>query len=672
MRIVRSLRHVNLTRLLILCLLPLVAASCSREEAPAPTGATAQEAPARPGPSSAATAEPEGIGTSTLIPGGRRPTMPSGSVVMVAAEVGPVIGDPATGPYRSPIRGDYGIGDYLFKDDDGNPMAPMLASSWEISPEGGLATITLRENVPFNTPPVTPDLDYGELTAEDVAWMLNRHNATTNDKSTAGDAGLLASFFGEVRAVSRYTLEIPLAQPAFFGLPLSEMKILRAGPAVESKKAFELLGPEKVREIAIGTGPFVQKEWIPGERGVVEALPTHWLKTSNIETFTIIQVLQASSRLAMMEAGQADIAQIDLSMLSDAESKGLIFVPTMGANDTETVSVVWAGNLWEERHAKTGEPLEPWNSSAYEKDRPWIGNPWGDSAPYIDVDNPPGMSDMEQARLVRWALSMAIDREDVVSRVQNGQGTPIYTEYMGPLYPGWDDLRTVDKASIDNVLATHDCTGCPTYRVSSPVEQREWPWQILFDPQGAEQLLDLAGYPRGSNGTRFEIKLNKYACETGEVCLAQADAVAAGWEAIGVGTILLREDYLPLINGRMRMREQFWPVVKNCIVETAHTPLDWPLPPHDTSLTRPGWGCGFESPFLAKMHTKITTERSRINREDYHLDVVDWMFYWQLYNGITQQPKGVVVNPTRIKSWSARSSMIPRWHRPEFIKLAGQ
>ncbi len=601
---------------------------------------------------------------------GARP--PEGSVTMAVLEVGPVIGDPSTGPYRQAIRGNLGIGEYLFMNVDGDPMTPMLATSWQVTPDGALLTMTIREGVKFNTPPLTPEFDYGELTAEDVAWTLNRHNLTTNPESTAPDSQQLAATFGGAKTTGKYTLEIPLVEPLHYGLPLSEMQILRAGPAIESKKAFELLGPERVKEIAIGTGPFVQKEWVPGERGVVEAVPEHWLKTSGIQTFTVIQVPDINDRIAMLEAGDVDAAEIDLRMLADVQSRGLKFLETMQPSDTETVSVIWPGNLWEEVHALTGASLEPWNSVVYDEDHPWIGNPWGDRVPYVDADNPPGMSDMEQARLVRWALSMAIDRDAVVRELQSGVGTPIYTEYMGELYPGWDSKRSVTASQIDAILARHDCADCPTSGVNGPLGETAWPWEIKLNRERAEELLDLAGYPKGLDGVRFEIKLNKYACETGDICLAQTDAVAMGWEAVGVKTILLTESYPFLVNPRMVTREQVWPVVKNCIVESANQPLDWPLPPHDSSLTRPGWGCGFESPFLARMSLKVSREKDRGKREEWHLDVVDWMYYWQLYSGISQQPKGVAVNPDRIKSWSARSSTVPRWHRPEFIQLVGR
>ena len=143
------------------------------------------------------------------------------------------------------------------------------------------------------------------------------------------------------------------------------------------------------------------------------------------------------------------------------------------------------------------------------------------------------MSDMEQARLVRWALSLAIDRDYVVEEVQAGLGAPLYTEYIGPLYPGWDPGRKVVKSDVDAILEKHGCAECPTYDVGSPAPDREWPWRIPLDRVTSEELLDMAGYPRGDDGTRFNIKIVKNPCETGDLCLDQANAVADAWEEIG-------------------------------------------------------------------------------------------------------------------------------------------
>lgn len=654
----------------VVLLVILVAAACAKAT-PTPTPKPTPTPTATPTKAAGATPTPTTVPTQ------------SGTVTLAAATVYTVMGDPATAPYLGQgMPAQLGIRDRLFRwhvdVDKGidDAMGPFLAKSWEISPDGSKVTIKLNQNVPWINPglPATQGMDFGEFTAEDAVWTINRHNATTNKDTTAGDSGQLASYFGEAKVVDKYTFEIPLVNPVWYALPLSEANVLDAGTIMESKKAFELLGPDKIKDVVVGTGPFHMKEWIPNERVVVEANPTNWLATATIKTFVLIQVPETPSRIAMLESGQADAAEMDFSKAKSLPEKGLAFMATQNENDTENASVIWPGNLWEEFHGRTGEPLEPWKSPAYEQDYPWIGNPWGDKVPYTDTDNPPGISDMEQARLVRWALSYAIDRDSIVEKLQGGLGTPIYIEYMGPMYPGWDPNRTVTKAKVDAILQEHGCTdaACKTWGVDTPLPNEQWPWKIPYDPKKAGELLDLAGYPKKADGTRFTIKLNKYACETGQVCLEQADAVAAGWEAIGVKTDLLTEDYGAVVSPRMRTRTQFWPVVKNCSVESAHNLLDWPMPPADASITRPGWGCGFEDVFSLRMMIKTGQEKDKATREKWHIDVTDWMFYWQLYSGVAQQPRGVAVNPKKIASWRSPSTQDVAWHRPEFIRLVGQ
>jgi ABC-type transport system substrate-binding protein len=195
----------------------------------------------------------------------------------------------------------------------------------------------------------------------------------------------------------------------------------------------------------------------------------------------------------------------------------------------------------------------------------------------------------------------------------------------------------------------------------------EWPWKIPTDLTEAGRLLDLAGFPKGSDGVRFEISLNKYACETGDVCLEQADAVGAGWEELGVKTTLLTEEYGAVVVPRMRDRTQPWPVVKNCSVETANYPFDWPPPSADSTFSRPAWGCSFENRFLDYMYMEINGERDKAKREDLHLDMVDYYYYWQLYSGMVQPPRGVAANPETVVSWDSRSTAGGYWGRPQHI-----
>jgi ABC-type transport system substrate-binding protein len=386
--------------------------------------------------------------------------------------------------------------------------------------------------------------------------------------------------------------------------------------------------------------------------------------------------------MAMMQTGEIDLGNIDFGKFRELESKGLVFLQTMSDKDTMTLSAIWPGNLWTDLNAKTNEAIEPWLSPVYEEDHAWIGCPWGDKCPYTDTDNPAGMSDMEQARLVRWGLSHAIDRQGIVDVLQAGLGTPIYQELMGPKFPGWRPERTVTAAMVK---ASHEkYTGKSTTQASDVLgpgtdwieyqeyanaaePNHEWPWEIPTDLNEANRLLDLAGYPKGSDGIRFEIKMNKYNCETGAVCLEQADAVAAGWEELGVKVTLLTEEYGAVVVPRMRDRTQPWPVVKNCSVETANYPFDWPPPSADSTFSRPAWGCSFENRFLDYMYMEINGERQKAKREDLHLDMVDYYYYWQLYSGMVQPPRGVAANPKTVKSWNSRSTAAGFWGRPQHI-----
>lgn len=590
---------------------------------------------------------------------------------MVQPTVENVQGLRSIGAYRGGIPP--GTMDLLFVYDEAtnDVMKPHVAESWGVSPDGKKATIKLRQGIKWQTP-IALRSEYpngfGELDASDIVWWLNQANPTINKQSTDGDGGDYAAVFGMARELDKYTMEIDMVSPTYYALPLSEAGALGAHGWYESKKVFDALGQEKMFKYRVGTGPYVQGEWVDNERGTVEAVLNHWYYPNDrVEKFIIRQVPETSSRVAMLKAGQADIALLDFKQVPGVIKEGeLHFLNTMKGGYVG-ISVGYSGNLWEEFSGRDGSPLEPWKSPAYEKDYPWIGNPWGDKVAYgADKDNPAGMSDMEQARLVRWALAYAIDRDGMVKSLTGSMGTPIYSEYIGPEYPAWDPNRAITKADVDSLISNHGLTNDPSYRVDSPLANEKWPWKVSYDPNKARELLKLAGYPNG-----FELTLNAYVAEVGEVALEIADAITATWTAIGVKTTQSREDYSAVISQRMRKREQAWPVLKNGDVHSNWWPSDWPYPPVDSSLSRPGWGMAFESVVLSGLQKKLRAEPDKAKRIVGNRDTIDWIMYWQLYNGVLQVPKGVVATK-RIQSWQGRIdhySNLPNNSNPAFIKL---
>ncbi|MBI4304956.1 MAG: hypothetical protein HY678_01425, partial [Chloroflexi bacterium] len=412
--------------LLSLLATPAVVFACGGGEAPTATPAAAAPATATATRVAGATATTVAAPTKTV-------GQPSGEARLAMAQVRELFGDPPISPYAStPDPEQLGITESLFVYSNLNPMAPNVADSWQVSADGLTLTLKLKKGVKFNTPPQLAGKDFGELTAADVAWNMNRQNAGVNLQIRSGLGAQFGATFKEARAVDATTVEAPLVTQIVWGFPLSEFVIQDADLAIMSKAAYEQLGADAVKLVPIGTGSFVIGQWVPNERGTVEAVPNHWSKTAGVAKFTVLQVPEITSRIAMLETGQVQFAEMDFAKVKELRSKGLDFLPTQSERDTENASVIWPGNLWEVTHPRTGAALEPWKSVVYAQDYPWIGNPWGDKAPYTDTDNPQGMSDMEQARLVRWALSYAIDRDGIVEKLQSGLGSPLYIEYMGP------------------------------------------------------------------------------------------------------------------------------------------------------------------------------------------------------------------------------------------------
>lgn len=602
---------------------------------------------------------------------------PSGSLVRAFTTLESVYGIGYVGPYRGSATNQIGgIEETLFNFQNGNPMTPFLVDTWDIDSAGTRARMTLKKGLKWQAPRGYESTDWGELNAAELVEWFNRSNATTNPDSTYGDAGDFAAIFLEATAVDEYTVEIGLVSPVYYCLPVSQFGCLSAARGVHKVTSADTEGIEWARANHIGTGPYVQGDCTPGDRCTMYATPEHWRQVGNVAEITGIQVPEATVQISMLNNGQIDMTELDYKLLPDVVADGFRFLETMPGGFVGQ-SILFPGNLWEHSHARTAEPLEPWNAPPLEIDYPWIGNPWGHqggtctngdapghelcgNAPYTDSNNPAGMDDMEQARLVRLALSTAIDRGAINESLLNNIGTPIYSEYMGPEYPGWDATRTT--GCWDWIGNTITCSGT----------QQDVPWEISDgDLSTAGDLLTAAGYPLvGGERQGFgELVLQAYAAEAGPVGLEVADTIMSDWARLGIPISGLVEDYGGVISPRMRQRVQFLPVLKNGDVHSNVYPIDWPLPTVDTSSSRPGWGVGFESQPGAKWLFEILGEKDANVRAEKHLTWVDYSMFWLQYAGVFQVPKGIVVND-RIKSWDGYQQHYSNVSsNPEFIVL---
>jgi len=312
-----------------------------------------------------------------------------------------------------------------------------------------------------------------------------------------------------------------------------------------------------------------------------------------------------------------------LRNIGEMERNGMTSVTPGVAN---MWSVMFAGNLWEEFHPTTGEKLE---IVTVIHDIPWIGNPeWG--RPPRD-NNPEGMTDMEQARLVRRAMSMAIDRDEVNDVVFGGLGWPVYNSYFDINNPNWNDK-----------------------------------WTVPYDPAGAEALLDKAGFPRNDDGIRFQAPF--YSWEIFRSWSEIGDAVAAYWEDIGIDVEVLHFAYA-VWRPNLVAKSATAPYIDGCAVGCrAASPWDWPRESQASALARGGKSNSIEINWITEYFKKVSAEPSRAKRIELNNELADLMHHWVPSAGTVAQPLRITINPKTL-SWPVERGLRFRFNSPENIEL---
>ena len=171
------------------------------------------------------------------------------------------------------------------------PM-PMLATSWKIVNDTTWEFV-LRKGVKFHN---------GEpFTAQSVKATLEYalDPATKSHYATASYWGPLK----EVQVVDDYTVRFLTKQPWPNLIDHASLTNLLIMPA----RALKDLGPAKLAEKPIGTGPFKFVEWRRDERLVLERNPDFWGVPADAARVTFRFIPEFSARMAALLSGEIDI-----------------------------------------------------------------------------------------------------------------------------------------------------------------------------------------------------------------------------------------------------------------------------------------------------------------------------------------------------------------------------
>ncbi len=154
-------------------------------------------------------------------------------------------------------------------------IMPELAESWETASDGLSYTFKLRKGVKFHN--VAP-VNGREFTSDDVEYMIKRISADPSivpEKWTQlfqrrTDFASVAS----IEKPDKYTLVVKMRErDAVF-----MHNMATTGTMVIPKELIDENPDKLIQERIVGTGPFIQKEYTPAVRHILERNPDYWKK----------------------------------------------------------------------------------------------------------------------------------------------------------------------------------------------------------------------------------------------------------------------------------------------------------------------------------------------------------------------------------------------------------
>ena len=197
-------------------------------------------------------------------------------ITMAVVEVSDPFGDFQAQTYQAaPREAAMGFFDSLLVHDGVDRMAPFAASAWSINTAGSLLTLTIRDDLKVNTPQVFAGVDFGFITAEDVAWNMNRQNAVVNSSLDGALDEQLGDTFGECTALNDSTVICPFITDNFWGIPITEFSINDTNVRLDSKRANLVMGDDAIKFVPVGSGPFTFDSVISNDRIEVTGVNDH-------------------------------------------------------------------------------------------------------------------------------------------------------------------------------------------------------------------------------------------------------------------------------------------------------------------------------------------------------------------------------------------------------------
>ena len=225
--------------------------------------------------------------------------------------------DPAeTTGIVTPFMVMYALHDAMVKPLPGNPLAPSLAESWTVAPDGLAYEFVLRKGTRFhNGDPVT---------ADDVKFSFERYrgaaNKTFRERVTAV----------EIPSPGRVRFRLKAPWPDF----LTFYSSATGAGWIVPRKYVEKVGDEGFKKLPIGAGPYRFVSFTPGVELVLEAVDQYWRKSPQVKRLVFKTIPDPSTRFAALKRGEIDVSYWMTASLGEElqRTPGLTLKPALANN----------------------------------------------------------------------------------------------------------------------------------------------------------------------------------------------------------------------------------------------------------------------------------------------------------------------------------------------------
>jgi len=319
---------------------------------------------------------------------------------------------------------------------------PALAKAWSVSPDGRRYTVTLRKGLRFS--------NGDQFDADDVVFSFKVH---LDPKSRSPQRELLTIAEQPIaaRKIDRYTVDFDLAEPRaaaerlFDGVVMLPRHLMEA--LYDEGRLADAWGLSTPAAQIAGLGPYTFKEYVPGQRIVLEKNPNYW------------KVDRDGRRLPYLD-------QLVFTFVTSDDAQAMRFQ----TGETNIASQLTAANYDVLARAGASAPYQLAD----------LGASLNYSFVFFNLNDLAAGKLPDIARKQAWfrqlpfrqAVSLAIDRDAIVRLVYHGHATPIWG-HVPPSNKLWVN-RSLSQPprSLDRARQMLKTAGFTNKRDGALVDQR--------------------------------------------------------------------------------------------------------------------------------------------------------------------------------------------------------